>query len=162
MAQRVPSVFEYNWQTVRWAENSQMVGCEYFILLAKPDPHLNYGLYQLNAHCYPVWASLPHDRLAIMASLVLSEQAFSSVGITISKCHNCRKGDIVEALQFLKCLIHHKLVFHADPSVSLEGDEDEDEDILTQDGSQLFSDAEQPLFWDDFWLEDNDNAGTED
>src|SRR5882762_7191463 len=161
MAQRVPSVFEYDQRTVRWADNSQMVGCEYFVLLAKPEPHLTYGLYQLNAHRYPVWASLACDHLAIMASSVSSERAFSSAGITISKRRNRLKGDIVEALQFLKCLIRRELVFRADLSVSPEGDEDEDEDILTQDGSQLSSDAEQPLSWDEFWLEDDDDAGTE-
>jgi hypothetical protein len=118
---------------------------EYFVSLAKPEPHSTYGLYQLNTQCYPVWASLALDHLAIMTSLFSSEWAFSSAGITISKCHNHLKGDIVEALQFLKCLICHELVFCADPSVSLEGDEDEDEDILAQDGSQLFFDAEQPL-----------------
>jgi hypothetical protein len=138
-----------------------MVGCEYFVLLEKPEPHLTYGLYQLNAHRYPVWASLARDHLAIMASSVSSERAFSSAGITISKCRNRLKGDIVEALQFLKCLIRRELVFRAGPSVSPEGDEDEDEDILTQDGSQLSSDAEQPLSWDEFWLEDDDDAGTE-
>ncbi|KIJ90054.1 hypothetical protein K443DRAFT_47139, partial [Laccaria amethystina LaAM-08-1] len=51
---------------------------------------------------YPAWASLAHDYLAIMASSVSSEQAFSVAGTTISKCHNRLKGDIVKALQCLK------------------------------------------------------------
>ncbi|KIM73171.1 hypothetical protein PILCRDRAFT_10890 [Piloderma croceum F 1598] len=88
----------------------------------------------LNAHRYPVWASLARDHLAIMASSVSSERAFSSAGITISKRRNCLKGDVVEALQFLKCLIRRELVFRAGPSVSPEGDEDEDEDIMTTQG----------------------------
>ena len=96
-----------------------------------------------------------------MASSVLSERAFSSAGITISKHCNRLKGDIVEALQFLKCLIRCDLIFRADPSASLDDDEDEDEDILTQDGSQFVSDAEKGPSWDDFWLEDDDDAGTE-
>ena len=48
------------------------------------------------------WASLAHNYLAIMASSVL--RAFSSAGITISKQWNRLKGDIVEALQCLKCM----------------------------------------------------------
>ncbi|GBE78345.1 hypothetical protein SCP_0112300 [Sparassis crispa] len=52
----------------------------------------------LNATRYPVWASLARDYLSIMASSVLSECAFSSAGITISKRHNRLNADIVEAL----------------------------------------------------------------
>jgi hypothetical protein len=43
--------------------------------------------------------------MTIMSSLVSSEQAFSSAGITISKCCNQLNSDIVEALQVLKCMI---------------------------------------------------------
>ena len=46
-----------------------------------------------------------------MASSVLSECAFSSAGITISKCCSRLKGDIVEALQCLKCMLRHELIF---------------------------------------------------
>ena len=140
-----------------------MVGCKYFVPLATPELHSTYGLYQLNAHHYPVWASLARDHLAIMASSVSSERAFSSAGITISQCRNRLKGDIVEALQFLRCLICCDLIFRADPSASLDDDEDEDEDedILTQGGSQFVSDAEKGPSWDDLWLEDDDDAGTE-
>jgi len=46
-----------------------------------------------------------------MASSISSERAFSSAGITISKRCNRLKGDIVEALQILKCLFHHDLIF---------------------------------------------------
>lgn len=42
------------------------------------------------------------DHLAIMASSVSSERAFSSAGLTITKLHSRLKGDIVEALQGLK------------------------------------------------------------
>jgi hypothetical protein len=40
---------------------------------------------QLNASRYPIAASLARDYLAIMASSVSSERAFSSAGITLSK-----------------------------------------------------------------------------
>ncbi|PCH40503.1 hypothetical protein WOLCODRAFT_57295, partial [Wolfiporia cocos MD-104 SS10] len=55
-----------------------------------------------NAGRYPIWASLARDYLAVMASSVSSERAFSSAGITISKRRNHLKADIVEALQLLK------------------------------------------------------------
>jgi hypothetical protein len=42
------------------------------------------------------------DHLAIVASSVSSERAFSSAGITITKRRNRLRGDIVEALQVLK------------------------------------------------------------
>lgn len=71
----------------------------------------------LNAARYPVWASLARDYLSVMATSVSSERAFSSAGITISKRRNRLQADIVEALQCLKCLIRHDLLFREDPSV---------------------------------------------
>ncbi|KAJ7131124.1 ribonuclease H-like domain-containing protein, partial [Mycena epipterygia] len=65
----------------------------------------------INAHRYPVWASLARDYLAVMSSSVSSKCAFSSAGITISKRRNRLKGDIVEALQVLKCMIKRELLF---------------------------------------------------
>ncbi|KAF5340819.1 hypothetical protein D9757_009868 [Collybiopsis confluens] len=65
----------------------------------------------LNAQRLPVWAALARDFLAIMASSVSSERAFSAAGITISKRRNRLKGDIVEALQFLKSLLRKDLLF---------------------------------------------------
>jgi hypothetical protein len=46
-----------------------------------------------------------------MASSVSSERAFSSAGITLSKQRNRLKGDVVEALQCLKCMYHNDLIF---------------------------------------------------
>ncbi|KZT08270.1 uncharacterized protein LAESUDRAFT_618033, partial [Laetiporus sulphureus 93-53] len=63
----------------------------------------------LNAHRFPIWASLARDYLAIMATSVSSEWAFSSAGITITKRRNRLKGDIVEALQALKCAYRKNL-----------------------------------------------------
>ena len=54
-----------------------------------------------------------------MASSVSSKGAFSSAGITISKRCNQLEPDIVEALQFLKCLYHHDLLFHEEPSTEV-------------------------------------------
>ena len=46
-----------------------------------------------------------------MASSVSSERAFSSAGITLSKRRNRLQADIVEALQFLKCIFQNDLIF---------------------------------------------------
>jgi hypothetical protein len=46
-----------------------------------------------------------------MASSVSSERAFSAAGITISKRRNRLQGDIVEAIECIKCLLHHDLLF---------------------------------------------------
>lgn len=46
-----------------------------------------------------------------MGSSVSSERAFSAAGITISKRRSRLKGDIVEALECLKCLLHRDLIF---------------------------------------------------
>jgi hypothetical protein len=55
-----------------------------------------------------------------MASSVSSERAFSSAGITISKRRSRLKADIVESLQFLKCLYRRDLIFREEPSVASE------------------------------------------
>ncbi|KAF5347372.1 hypothetical protein D9758_011302 [Tetrapyrgos nigripes] len=60
---------------------------------------------------YPTWSSLARDYLAIMGSSVSSERAFSGGGLVITKRRNRLKSDIVEALQFLKCLIKHDLIY---------------------------------------------------
>ena len=57
-----------------------------------------------------MWQSLACDYLAIMASSVSSERAFSSAGITICKWHNRLDADIVESLQCLKSFIHQDLM----------------------------------------------------
>ena len=64
-----------------------------------------------------------------MSLSVSSERAFSQGGITISKCRNCLKGDIVEALQCIKCAIRHDLLFREPaPSSILEGKESDDQE----------------------------------
>jgi len=54
-----------------------------------------------------------------MASSVSSERAFSQGGLTITKSHNWLKGDIVQALQCIKCAIHHDLLFRESAPSSL-------------------------------------------
>jgi len=82
---------------------------------------------KINAQRYPVWASLARDYLSIMAASVSSERAFSQGGITISKRRNRLKGDIVEALQCVKCSLRNELIFQEPGPSSLTEEETEDE-----------------------------------
>lgn len=118
--------------------------------------YLNYFcadiLPEINSSRFPVWASLAKDYLSIMGSSVSSERAFSSAGITISKRRNRLKGDIVEALQFIKCLLQKELIYREpQPSSILEGEllgvteDDGDPDWVDDDPvgwKKLFIDVE--------------------
>jgi hypothetical protein len=68
----------------------------------------------------------------------------------------------VEALQFLKCLIWRDLVFHADPSVTVDSEVDleDDDDSLMGSSNQLSAGTKNSL-WDDLWLEDVGDAVTD-
>jgi hypothetical protein len=83
-----------------------------------------------------------------MSSSVSSERAFSSAGITISKRRNRLKGDIVEALQCLKCLIHKDLLF-PEPVIFKEGEDDEVEEGIGA--------SKEPTSWDILIDDDPDN-----
>ncbi|KJA17427.1 hypothetical protein HYPSUDRAFT_1022496 [Hypholoma sublateritium FD-334 SS-4] len=99
----------------------------------------------VNSSRFPVWSALARDYLAIMASSVSSERAFSSAGITISKRRNRLKGDIVEALQFLKCLVRKDLVFRERaPCSVLEADLE----VFDDDGDDAWEDVADPKGWD--------------
>ena len=127
-----------------------MVGCKSSICCENP---VNIDLFlEYNQEQYPVWASLARDYLSIMASSVSSERVFSQGGITISKRRNWLKGDIVEALQCVKCSMRHDLLFREPaPSSALEteldsGDEGED--------SEEWIDVEE-MPWDEIVLDDD-------
>ena len=64
-----------------------------------------------SSHYHPAWASLARDYLSIMSSSVSSEHTFLQGGLTITKHRNCLKGNVVEALQCVKCAIRHDLLF---------------------------------------------------
>jgi len=83
----------------------------------------------VNASRYhPAWVSLARDYLSIMSSSVSSERAFSQGGITITKLRNRLKGDIVEALQCVKCAVRHDLLFREPaPSSVVEAEFNSDE-----------------------------------
>jgi hypothetical protein len=93
-----------------------------------------------------------------MASSVSSERAFSSAGITISKRRNRLKGDIVEALQCLKCMIHKNLIFRFDPTISI-ADEIAEDDIPTDIGDDL--EPTSPGGWNETWLDLEEADDTE-
>lgn len=97
----------------------------------------------LNATRYPVWSSLARDYLSVMATSVSSERAFSSSAITISKRRNRLAGDVVEALQCLKCFIRRDLLFREvqDPSVLLDSEHLNEE---THSSGQENEDPEEP------------------
>ncbi|OBZ78607.1 hypothetical protein A0H81_00235 [Grifola frondosa] len=89
-----------------------------------------------------------------MAGSVLSEQAFSQGGITISNHRNRLKGDIVEALQALKCAICQDLLFRS-PAPSSSFKQDIKEISKTLDG--LEGTAEEAAGAWDLVLDDNDD-----
>lgn len=101
---------------------------------------------------YPVWGSLARDYLSIMASSVSSERAFSSAGITLSKRRNRLQADIVEALQFMKCLFHRDLIFREVCTTT------EEETILenkeVDGGEAVIVEAS----WEELLIESNDVA----
>jgi hypothetical protein len=93
-----------------------------------------------------------------MASSVSSERAFSHGGITISKRRNRLKGDIVEALQCIKCAIRHDLLFREAGPSSLDEDKT-DEDEIEDDLSEPQDDVGEEEGWESLFLEeDEDNV----
>ena len=95
-----------------------------------------------------------------MASSVSSERAFSQGGITISKRRSRLKGDIVEALQCIKCALRHDLLFREPgPSSLIEGEYDEYE-IEAEAGEILEDDEVEEEGWEALFL-DEDEYDTE-
>ena len=90
-----------------------------------------------------------------MSSSVSSERAFSQNGITINKQWNRLKGDIVEALQCIKCAIWHNLLFQEPAPLSTlksEFNEDGEDD---EDGGEGSKNAEG---WDDLLMDSEDDS----
>jgi hAT family C-terminal dimerisation region len=92
-----------------------------------------------------------------MASSVSSERAFSSAGITISKCRNCLKPDVVEALQCLKFMIKRDLFFRFNPSIA--ADEMQQEDAASE--LDLEAGDSKGQSWDEMWIVDDDDTDDE-
>ena len=110
----------------------------------------NLTINQLNASRYPIAASLARDYLAIMASSVSSECAFSSAGITLSKRRNRLKGDIVEALQCLKCMYHNDLIFR-EVVLAMEEEAELEDELVAADVETVQEDG---FSWDQLLLDE--------
>ena len=138
--------------TIQWWGVSDVVASSCFncVLIS------NY--FQINAQRYgPVWTSLARDYLSIMASSVSSERAFSQGGITISKRRSRLKGDIVEALQCVKCALRNDLLFR-EPGPSSLGEFETDElEMEMVSGEAADGDGTDEQGWDDLLLEEADD-----
>ena len=93
-----------------------------------------------------------------------SERAFSSAGITITKHRNRLKPDIVEALQFLKCLYHHNLLFREEASAQSEMEEAEDlEEVVLDNGEEIGWDGMvEDIVVDENFVDDEDDIYVQD
>jgi len=91
-----------------------------------------------------------------MASSVSSERAFSQGGITISKHRNRLKGDIVEALQCVKCALRHDLLFR-EPGPSSSTEELDDFGVETDLDQKASEDDVEEEGWEDFLLEEDED-----
>ena len=114
---------------------------------------------QIHGQRYPTWRSLARDYLAIMASSVSSESAFSAAGITISKRQNRLEGDIVEALQCLKSFIHQDLIFREVVSAA---QEEQDLDVVDEDPANHEASASDVVRGGKDWSWDSLLEGLED
>jgi hypothetical protein len=95
-----------------------------------------------------------------MGSSVSSERAFSSAGITITKRRNRLQADIVEALQFLKCLIRKDLIYREpQPSLILEP---EYGNVLEDDGPTNDDDVDDPIGWEKLFIDAESDSDWED
>ena len=92
-----------------------------------------------------------------MASSVSSERAFSQGGITISKCRNRLKGDIVEALQCIKCALRHNLLFREPGPSSLVKDELDKYEIEAEVDETSEDDEDEEEGWEALYLGDDED-----
>ena len=92
-----------------------------------------------------------------MASSISSEWAFSQGGITIGKHRNQLKRDIVEALQCIKCAVHHDLLFREPGPSSVEEDHD-DYEIETDSNEKPTEDEDEEEGWEALFLDDDDDS----
>jgi hypothetical protein len=92
-----------------------------------------------------------------MASSVSSERAFSQGGITISKRRNRLKGDIVEALQCVKCALRHDLLFREPGPSSLVEDELDKYEIEAEVDETSEDDEDEEEGWEALYLGDDED-----
>jgi hypothetical protein len=92
-----------------------------------------------------------------MSASVSSEWAFSSGGITISKRRNRLKGDIVEALQCVKCVLRHDLLFRETGPSSLTEDDESESEAEAEAREKSGDSEDEEEGWDTLILEDSDD-----
>jgi hypothetical protein len=92
-----------------------------------------------------------------MTSSVSSERAFSQGGITISKRRNRLKGDIVEALQCVKCTLRHNLLFREPGPSSLVEDELDKYEIEAEVDETSEDDEDEEEGWEALYLGDDED-----
>jgi hypothetical protein len=91
-----------------------------------------------------------------MVSSVSSERAFSSAGLTISKRCNRLKGDIVEALQCLKCMYQNDLVFQDVVAATEEEEDLEDMDLELAGENEGSNNVGEGFTWDELLVDDEE------
>ena len=91
-----------------------------------------------------------------MAASVSSERAFSAAALTITKHRNCLKGDIVEALQVLRMMYNHDLIFPETAPSSAVEIALEEESELKEGGGDKGKEKEEDLSWNLEFSEDSD------
>jgi len=96
-----------------------------------------------------------------MASSVSSERAFSQGGITISKRRNRLRGDIVEAIQGVKCLIRRDLIFREPPPLAEDKLDKFQTDEEPGDHEKPYDDVEEDG-WDDLFFDEDDDGSDSD
>ena len=97
-----------------------------------------------------------------MASSVSSERAFSSAGITITKRRNRLKGDVVEALQCMKCIYHNELLFREVQVASdIEKELDAAEVVDVEMGLDEVLEEADRFSWDSMIVDDDDEEDLE-
>lgn len=89
-----------------------------------------------------------------MGSSVSSEHAFSSAGITITKCRNHLKGDIVKALQFIKCLLQKDLIYWEPLSTSAL---EHNIEVIDDNGDVDWVDEDEHKSWDSLLIDVEDS-----
>ncbi len=101
----------------------------------------------MNSQRYPVWSSLARDYLTSWhRPCQVNAHSPPRESRSVS-AENRLKGDIVEALQFLKCLVRKDLVFRERaPSLVLENELE----VVDDDGDDVWEDvvASNPASWD--------------
>ena len=96
--------------------------------------------------------------MAVMASSVSSERAFSSAGITICKRCNQLNSDIIEALQCLKAFIHEDIMVRDFATVA---EEEEDMDQLDEQLANQDQTTSEAVGWGEDDLSDRQVSSVE-